>query len=106
MRPLFLRSTITLLAAVFIAAVGYPQVANNSDQNAVRVTITLNADGSRTSYEFDAAHKKATAVTTTSDGKVREKIKYDLDDSDAAGKLLGKTSAASPSPTPPAHSRK
>jgi YD repeat-containing protein len=161
MRLLRLGSTIAFPTTVFFVAISGAQVANNSDQNPVRVTVTLNADGSRTSYEFDTAHKKATAVTTAQDGKVREKIKYDLDDSgrfssavvsdaggqfrfkstykydaagrleeethlgknnavinklvyqydaagkqtgysifDASGKLVGKTSAASPSPTP------
>ncbi len=45
----------------------------------VRVTVNVNADGSRTTYEWDTANHKATA--TTMDGsKVREKIRYVLDD--------------------------
>lgn len=45
----------------------------------VRVTVSMNADGSRTTYEWDTANHKATAITT--DGKtVREKIRYVLDD--------------------------
>jgi hypothetical protein len=42
--------------------------------------MTVNADGSHTSYQFDPANKKATAVTTGPDGKVRDKIRYELDD--------------------------
>lgn len=42
--------------------------------------MTLNADGSRTTYRFDPSQKKATAVTTGQDSKAREKISYDLDD--------------------------
>jgi YD repeat-containing protein len=47
----------------------------------VRVSIVLNADGSRTVYETDAANHKTTATTTGKDGKLREKIRWDLDES-------------------------
>jgi len=40
----------------------------------MRVTVSLNADSSRTKYLFDRPNKKATAPTTGQDGKVREKI--------------------------------
>src|SRR5207249_6281504 len=43
-------------------------------------TITVNPDGSRTAYEFDRAHHKATATTTEADGKPGGKIQYELDD--------------------------
>src|SRR5947207_226511 len=76
----FLRSIITLSTAVFLTVAVLGQVADNTDKETVRVTVSLNADGSRTSYRFDQANKKATAVTTAQDGKVREKIRYDLDD--------------------------
>jgi YD repeat-containing protein len=46
----------------------------------VRVSIVLNTDGSRTVYETDAANHKTTATTTGKDGKLREKIRYDLDE--------------------------
>lgn len=48
--------------------------------DAVRVTLSMNADGSRTVYEFDAPHHKATATTAGKDGKIVEKIRYSLDD--------------------------
>lgn len=76
----FLRSIITLSTAVFLAVATFGQVADNTDKETVRVTVSLNADGSRTAYRFDQAAKKATAVTTGQDGKVREKIRYRLDD--------------------------
>jgi hypothetical protein len=76
-----LRSTITFSAAIFFAAITVGQVAENPDKETVRVTVSLNADGSRTTYRFDRPNKKATALTTGQDGKVREKIRYDLDDS-------------------------
>ena len=50
----------------------------------------MNADGSRTTYEWDTAKHKATA-TTASDGKLREKIRYELDDAGrfATGEVFG-----------------
>jgi len=156
----FSRSTITFSLTVLLVTAAFAQVADNTNNETVRVTVSLNADGSRTSYRFDQANKKATAVTTGQDGKVRDKIRYELDDNgrfvsgvisdaagqfrfkalyrydvagrlqeeahlgkddalinkivysydpagkqtgysifDAAGKLMGKTSAATPSPT-------
>jgi hypothetical protein len=73
-----LRSSITFSAAIFFAAITVGQVAENPDKETVRVTVSLNADGSRTTYRFDRPNKKATAFTTGQDGKVREKIRYDL----------------------------
>ena len=74
-----LRSTITFSTAIFFAAIGVGQVTD-TDKETGRVSVSLNADGSRTSYRFDQTHKKATAVTTGQDGKVHEKIRYELDD--------------------------
>ena len=74
-------STISFPAAVFFAAIALGQVAENSDREPVRVTVSLNAGGSRTTYRFDRPNKKATALTTGPDGKVREKIPYEFDDS-------------------------
>ena len=49
--------------------------------DAVRVTISLNADGSRTTYQFDDANHKAIATTTNREGKSLGKTHYTLDDS-------------------------
>lgn len=76
----FLRSAITFSTTVFLAVAALGQVADNTDKETVRVTVSLNADGSRTTYRFDQAAKKATAVTAEPNGKVREKIRYGLDD--------------------------
>jgi len=51
------------------------------DNSEVRVSVVLNADGSRTVYETDAANHKTIATTTGKDGKLREKIRWDLDES-------------------------
>jgi hypothetical protein len=61
------------------------------DNSEVRVSIVLNADGSRTVYETDAANHKTSATTTGKDGKLREKIRYDLDENGrfARAEVLG-----------------
>ncbi|MEY2439461.1 MAG: hypothetical protein QOI34_846, partial [Verrucomicrobiota bacterium] len=43
------------------ASSAWPQI-NAPDNDAVRVSVTLNPDGSRTAYQFDQAHHKATAT--------------------------------------------
>jgi YD repeat-containing protein len=57
----------------------------------VRVTVTMNADGSRTTYQFDAPNHRATAITTTPEGKTVGKILYVLDDAGrfASGDVYG-----------------
>ncbi len=50
------------------------------DHGEVRVSVVLNADGSRTVYETNAANHKTIATTTGKDGKLREKIRWDLDE--------------------------
>src|SRR6476659_156438 len=57
----------------------------------VRVTVSMNADGTRTTYEFDSLHRRATATTTGKDGKVVGKIRYVLDDTSrfASGGVYG-----------------
>ena len=44
------------------------------------MTVSLNADGSRTVYQFDNAKHEAIATTTDSDGKPRGKIVYQIGD--------------------------
>jgi len=57
----------------------------------VRVSLVLNTDGSRTVYESNAANHKTVATTTGKDGKLREKIRWDLDESGRflRGEVLG-----------------
>src|SRR6201993_582923 len=47
--------------------------------DAVRVTMSMHPDGSRTVYNFDGAQHTAVATTTDPDGKVRQTIRYQLD---------------------------
>lgn len=53
--------------------------------DAVRVTVSMNADGTRTTYEFDSPHRRAVATTTTREGKTVGKIRYVLDE---AGRFM------------------
>ena len=58
------------------------QTPGPSSNDAVRVTVSLNADGSRTAYQFDNAKHEAIATTTDSDGKTRGKIVYQIGEAD------------------------
>ena len=57
----------------------------------IRVTVSMNADGTRTTYEFDASHHRATATTTTKEGKIVGRIRYVLDDASrfSSGEVYG-----------------
>jgi len=57
----------------------------------VRVTVSMNADGTRTTYEFDAPNHRAIATTTGKDGKMVGRIRYKLDDANrfASGEVYG-----------------
>src|SRR3954465_4990870 len=59
--------------------------------DAVRVTVSMNADGTRTTYEFDGPNHRAIATTTTREGKTVGKIRYVLDDAArfASGEVYG-----------------
>ena len=76
------------IAVFLVAASAFAQTPSPSDL--VRVTVSMNADGSRTTYEWDTANHKATA-TTTAGKNVREKIRYVLDDNGrfVTGEVLG-----------------
>lgn len=56
------------------------QTAPPNDSAAVRVNVTVNPDSSRTTYQFDNANHKATAITSEPDGKPRGKTVYRVDD--------------------------
>jgi hypothetical protein len=57
----------------------------------VRITVSMNADGTRTTYEFDAPNRRATATTATKEGKTIGRIRYTLDDAGrfASGEVYG-----------------
>src|SRR5262245_59218329 len=63
--------------ALFIC--GGATVFGQASGDAVRVTMSMHPDGSRTIYNFDNAQHIAVATTTDPDGKVRQTIRYELD---------------------------
>jgi YD repeat-containing protein len=69
---------VALSPAVFAPALLAQSASGSPDE--VRVTVSINADGSRTTYEFDAPKHRAIATTTTKAGKIIGKILYVLDD--------------------------
>jgi YD repeat-containing protein len=77
---LLLRLTIALATLVSLAELGLTQSPEPSESGTVRVRMTVNSDGSRTVYKFDDTRHKAVATTTEEDGKIRQRIDYDLDE--------------------------
>jgi hypothetical protein len=72
------RKALYLLAVLPLALSALPTRAQTGD-DAARVTVTINPDGSKTVYQKDGLSQQATATTTGVDGKPREKIVYKLD---------------------------
>jgi YD repeat-containing protein len=67
-------------AAVSVfAAAAQGQLQTRGSDEPLRVTVSLNQDGSRTTYEFDYGARKAVATTADAKGKVLNKIRYELD---------------------------
>ena len=78
----FFRSGLVVSCALLVcgAAIGFGQSSEQGGSDAVRVTMSMHPDGSRTLYNFDPPQHKAVATTTDADGKLRETIRYELDD--------------------------
>jgi len=74
------RSTIVCAAFLAVRIIVFAQAGEDTN-TPIRVTMSLNEDGSRTVYKFDDVKHTATATATDADGKLREKIHYRLDDS-------------------------
>jgi hypothetical protein len=88
------------LALLLISAQHLPAPIFELPEKPPRPGISVNADGSRTLYEVDNAHHRATSTITGRDGKLQLKIQYELDAAgrftsravfDADGKLRSKT---------------
>jgi len=82
----FFRFGLAISGAFFIcgSATLFGQSPASARTDAVRVTMSMHPDGSRTVYNFDGPQGKAVATTTDAEGKVRETIRYVLD---AAGRF-------------------
>ena len=61
-----------------LGVVGLSAFAQLADDT-VRVTVTLNPDGSKTVCQTDGANHQSTATTTGAEGKVRGRLFYKLD---------------------------
>ena len=78
---LYLFGSIIACSLLFLLSqIVLSQSQDKTENDAARVTMSVNTDGSRTIYKFDDAQHKAVATTTGPDGKIREKIRYDMDD--------------------------
>jgi YD repeat-containing protein len=89
----FFRAGLTVACALVVcgAKTGLTQSPEQPRSDAVRVTVSMHPDGSRTVYKFDNAQRKAVATTTDPDGKLRETIRYELDDAGrfSSGEISG-----------------
>src|SRR5215831_16863559 len=74
-----LELAIVCALSIFGSAIGFSQSPEQGRTDAVRVTVSMHPDGSRTVYNFDNAQHRAVATTTDPDGKVRQTIRYQLD---------------------------
>lgn len=85
------RFVAAIAFAVGLIAANLPAQAPSPLPDAVRVTVSINADGTRTTYEFDPPNHRATATTTTKDGNAVGKVRYVLDDAGrfASGDVYG-----------------
>jgi YD repeat-containing protein len=90
-----IRFLLPRLAVAFFVAVlattGFAQLLDDHPNDTIRVTVTVNADGSRTVCQFDNEHHKATATTSEPDGSLRGRIEYETDDAGrfTSGVVLG-----------------
>jgi hypothetical protein len=86
------RAFRALAIGLFLACLSplHGQMATQTPDT-VRVTVSMNADGTRTTYEFDSPRHRATATTTGKDGKIVGRIRYVLDEADrfASGEVYG-----------------
>jgi hypothetical protein len=87
----WLDSAVPCAFLIGSAVTGFGQVSEPAGSDAVRVTVSMHPDGSRTTYNFDPAQHKAVATTTDQEGKLRETIHYELDDAGrfSSGEISG-----------------
>ncbi len=73
-----LRSVLHFTTALALLAGASLTFAQASDE-AVRVTVMVNSDGSKTVYQTNSVMHEATATTTDQGGQVKGKVVYKLD---------------------------
>jgi hypothetical protein len=83
--------TVACTLVVCGSEIGLSQSPEQTRSDAVRVTVSMHPDGSRTVYKFDNAQHKAVATTTDPDGKLRETIRYEVDEAGrfSSGEISG-----------------
>jgi YD repeat-containing protein len=69
-----------LLPFGLIFAFSVATISAQTADDTIRVTVSVNADGSRTTYKYDNAKHEAVATTADPDGKSRGKVVYRIDD--------------------------
>lgn len=89
----FFKAGLTITCALLLCGseTGLSQPSEQTQSDAVRVTVSMHPDGSRTVYKFDNSEHKAVATTTDPDGKLRETIRYELDEAGrfSSGEISG-----------------
>jgi hypothetical protein len=89
----FFQAALTMACALVVSGpeIGLSQSPEQTRSDAVRVTVSMHPDGSRTVYTFDNAEHKAVATTSDPGGKLRETIRYELDDAGrfSSGEISG-----------------
>lgn len=73
------------LLAIAVCLAANAQTGDTNSNDAVRVTVRVNADGSRTTYQYDNAKHEAIATTADADGNALGKAIYRLDDAGRFG---------------------
>src|SRR2546423_15426209 len=86
------RAVRALFLAGFLAALATLNAQLETATQDVRVTVSMNADGTKTTYEFDAPNHRAIATTTGNDGKTVGRNRYTLDEANrlASGEVYGR----------------
>jgi len=83
--------TMACTLVVYGTEIGLSQSPEQSRSDAVRVTVSMHPDGSRTVYKFNNVQHEAVATTTDPGGKLRETIRYELDEAGrfSSGEISG-----------------
>jgi len=90
MQTLLPRTTLGFALAL-ILSIAAAQSRRGESDGAVRVRMIVNSDGSRTTYRFNEVERKCIATTTSEEGKLREKVCYELDEAGrfSTGRIFG-----------------
>ena len=76
---------LTAVVVTISSPLAIAQPTSPQSDSPIRVRVSVNADGSRTTYRFDDAKHEAVATTTDEEGGPRGKVIYQTDD---AGRFI------------------